>query len=172
MSKEEFWKSSQDFSKAGFSNNLYKVTPIGNPDLGNIHDSISRHGTAQDKYKYEKERDRDPAVVMAAMNYRKMHQLRNESKDFQFSYFCSSSETILDNSNSHPSFRIYFSFIKRFAIWMFVICLLGNTMMAYNITSSWYTSSDIKFNLELTTLGNIDGFGYQTVGDSAASIGK
>ena len=171
-SKEGFWgKNSNDFSKAGYGNGLYKTTPIVNPDLGGINEPVSRSGTAQERYRYEKERDRDPAVVMAAMNFRKHHLLRNESKDSQFSCFCSTAENILDNSNSHPSFRIYFSFLKRFAISMFVICLLGNTMMAYNVTSSWYSSSDLKFNLEMTTLGNIDGFAYQTVGDSASSIG-
>ena len=55
---------------------------------------------------------------------------------------------------------------------MFAICLLGNTMMAYNVTSGWYVYGDLKFNLELTTLGNIDGFAYQTTGEAAAIVGK
>lgn len=172
VTKEQFWKSSSDFSKVGFNEKLYQATPMRNPDLGAIHESASRPPTAQEASRHDKERDRDPAVVMAAMKYRSHHQLRNESKDLPFSYFCSTSEGILDNSNSHPSFRIYFSFVKRFAICMFVICLLGNVMMAYNTTSEWYSENDIKFNFERTTLGNIDGFGYQTVGESAAKIGK
>ena len=117
VSREKFWqKSSHDFSKAGYGTGMYKTTPLENPDLKNVRETVSRSGTAQERYRYEKERDRDPAVVMAAMNHRKHHLLRDESKDNQFSYFCSSAENILDSSNSHPSFRIYFSFIKRFAI--------------------------------------------------------
>mmetsp|Transcript_25236 Transcript_25236/g.29102 ORF Transcript_25236/g.29102 Transcript_25236/m.29102 type:complete len:96 (+) Transcript_25236:536-823(+) len=45
-------------------------------------------------------------------------------------------------------------------------------MLAYNATSSWFSDKDMKFYLEKTTLGNIDGMEYQSEGSGSTSIGK
>lgn len=170
-SNHDFWKnSSKDLTKLGYGEKQNKVVPIGGTK--SLAETLSRVGTAQEKTQYDKERDRDPAVQMAAMNYRKLHQLRDESKDSRFSCLFSTADTILDTSNSHPSFRLYYAFVKRFMITMFIVCLLGNSLLAYNATSDWYDSKDIKFGLERTTLGNIDGMDYQSEGSYSSAIGK
>lgn len=122
MSSEEFWKpSTKDISAHNQKkSNSSKVIPFVS-NAGALTQSMERVATAQDRNRYDKERDRDPAVSMAAMNYRKVNSLRNETADTQFSYWCSSVDTILDNSASHPSFRIYFAFLKRF---LFVMGIL------------------------------------------------
>lgn len=175
MTNEEFWKSSsKDVSKLGFEGkkNQVKNIQVAPSATQSLYDSFSRVGTAQDKYKYNKEKERDPAVMMAALNYKKMHQLRNEAKDSRFSYMCSGVDTVLDNSNSHPSFRIYYSFIHRFMYVIFIVCLLGNCLLAYNGTSDWYSGKDIKFGFERVSLGNIDGLEYQSEGANSSKIGK
>lgn len=174
MTNEEFWKqSSKDVSKLGFEGKKNQVhnIQVAPSATQSLYDTFSRIGTAQ-AGKYDKEKERDPAVIMAALNYKKMHQLRNEAKDSRFSYMCSGVDTVLDNSNSHPSFRIYYSFIHRFMYVMFIVCLLGNCLLAYNGTSSWYSGKDIKFGFERISLGNIDGLDYQSEGANSSKIGK
>lgn len=175
---EDFWKvSNKDIDKFGYMGKNVKgnqVVPFSNSmaNTQSLRDNFSRAGTASDKNRYNKEKERDPAVLMAALHYKKLHELRNEQGDTRFSYFCSTEEKINDLSNSHPSFRIYFSFLKRFAITMAIVCLLGNCLIAYNGSSSWYSAKDVKFGFEWFSLGNIDGIVYQSEGSYSTSIGK
>lgn len=123
ISSQEFWKqSSNDIAGLGFDAKSYKsnkILPI-HPSSGS-GEHVSRVGTAQERIKYDKEKQRDPAQKLAAMKYKKMHSLRDELHDNTFSYWCSSAEKIIENSNSHPSFRIYYSFVKRFMIVAFIL---------------------------------------------------
>lgn len=178
MSSQEFWKpTNKDIADLGFEGKKYKtnkIVPAPSSGIGdsNENHSFARVGTAQDRYLYEKEKQRDPAVKMAALHYRKINTLRNEEKDEPFSYFCSPAEVIIDKSNSHPSFRIYYSFVKRFMIVSFILALLANCMIAYNGTSDWFDSKDIKWGTEYINLGNVDGLVYHSEGSYATSVGK
>jgi hypothetical protein len=179
-SSHDFWKASssgKDIADLGYDTKNYKknqVVPVtlkGSDDKSE-NGSFARAGTANDRYIYEKEKERDPAIKMAAMHHRKINSLRNEEKDQPFSYFCSSAEVIIDKSNSHPSFRIYYSFVKRYMIVAFILAMLANCLIAYNGTSDWYDSKDIKWGTEYINLGNIDGVAYHIEGTYATSVGQ
>ena len=171
---DEFWKeSSNDFSKMGYTKgnkNSSKILPIS--DNGKLAQTMSRPGSVQQQNRYNKEKARDPATLMAAKSYSNLQSLHNEEKNEKFSFLCTTADTILDSSNSHPSFRIYYGFLKRFMITMTIVCLLGIVNITYNGTSSWFESDDIKFGFEWLSLGNIDGMSYQSEGSYSTSIGK
>lgn len=175
MSSDDFWKNSnKDISNIGFKSGgkqSSKVLPFGG-STGGLSSKMDQMASIQERYKYDKERDRDPAMQMAANHYRKVHSLRIESSDDTFSYLCSSVDTILDNSNSHPSFRVYYGFLKRFMIVSFIICLLQLCSLVYIYSCEWYSDKDIKFGYEEYFLGNIDGVAYLSQGDYATEIGQ
>ena len=94
ISKDEFWRSSnndtimigelgkQD-SKQTLFNKLDK-TGAGSKLAEELKDIASEQ---QDRVNNDTERDRDPAVIMAAMHYRADHSLRNEDNGTKFSYW-------------------------------------------------------------------------------------
>ena len=174
MTSEEFWKgSSHDIPdlEAKFKKTSNKIVPLVHK-TGELTNSIERIATANDGNKYNKERERDPASIMAALHYKRIHSLRNENNDMNFSVWWSSVDTILDNSNSHPSFRIYFAFIRRFLMTMFIIFLLQLCLAVYMYSCDWYPKKDLKFGFERSFLGNIDGVSYISQGKFATNIGK
>jgi len=174
VSAQEFWKqSNKDIAQLGYEGKSYKsnkIVPIGSGTSSS--DNISRAGTSMERYNYDKEKGRDPKGIVAALGHKKLHSLRDEINDSNFSYFCSTQDKILDNSNSHPSFRIYFSFMKRFMIVLAICCLLSSCLVVYNSTSDWYQGKDTKWNLDYASLGNIDGLEYQAEGSFLASRQK
>lgn len=127
VSAQEFWKkSNKDIAQLGFEEKTYKsnkVVPLGSGTSSS--GDVSRAGTSMERYIYDKEKGRDPKGIVAALGHKKLHALRDEINDSNFSYFCSTQDKILNNSNSHPSFRIYFSFLKRFMLVLAICCLLS-----------------------------------------------
>ncbi|CAI2376387.1 unnamed protein product [Moneuplotes crassus] len=98
-----------------------------------------------------------------AREYRQAQMLHDKIQNTTFSYWKSSVETIVENSESHSSFGIYLFFLKRLAFTIF-LSLFSICQVAYLLTCDFYDDKDIRFGIEKTTLGNLDGLDYKAVG--------
>ena len=78
-----------------------------------------------------------------ARTHRFEKSLHNEYENKAFSVCCASVETICEKSRSHPSFVVYFTFIKKYMVFTLIVTLISTAALAYCLTNDFYSNGDI-----------------------------